>query len=66
MYGTWYPSLEEQRAAERHLRREPFPDEEPDWRDELLELAAEGDVDALLALRRELPVPDYDELGWGD
>ena len=39
---------------------------EHDWETMLHELALDGNVDALAALREELAPIDYDELGWAD
>lgn len=67
MNGAWYPSLREQLDAERQLLErtaETFYDD--DVEAQLLELAADGNVDALTALREHVAPLDYDELGWGD
>jgi hypothetical protein len=65
MSGTWYPSLHDQLATER-LASDGQLDDDLDHEHRLLELAADGDVDALVALRNQLTPIDYDELGWAD
>ncbi len=68
MNGTWYPSPSSQLEAERHgmARSHARDEDELDWTSALLERAADGDIDALMALREELGPIDYAELGWGD
>ncbi len=67
MSGSWYPSLREQLDAERRLL-DMLADAlyDADIEAELLELAADGNVEALMALREAQPPVDYDELGWAD
>lgn len=64
--GTWYPSSHEALRAERRPIRRAADDEDVDWETALLELAVDGDVDALHRLREEMSPVDYEELGWGD
>jgi len=67
MTGAWYPSLREQLDAERRLvERSADSLYDDDLETQLLELAADGNVDALEALRDHIGPIDYDELGWGD
>lgn len=67
MNGAWYPSLREQLDAERQLlARSAEHHYDDDIELQLLELAADGNVDALMALREHVSPVDYDELGWGD
>ena len=68
MSGTWYANLQDQLEAERRVSdpRIITAEDELDWESTLLELAADGDVAALDALRDQLLPIDYDELGWGD
>ncbi len=67
MSGTWYPSLREQIEAERQLGSGPeiCPDEELDWSSLLWDLAADGNAEALTALREQLDLADYQDLAWG-
>ena len=66
MAGTWYPStgLETEPEVMGTLDRDLAAD--VDWETAIHELAAEGNVEALEALREQLIPLDYDELGWGD
>lgn len=68
MSGTWYANLHDQLEAERRVSdpRVITAEDELDWESTLLELAADGDVAAIDALRDQLLPIDYDELGWGD
>lgn len=66
MSKSWFPSPEGAAEAKRHLSDQRDRDDELDWESALLELAHEGNIEALEALRRELMPVDYDELGWGD
>jgi hypothetical protein len=67
MSGLWYPSLRDQLDAERRILERSADllyDEELEA--ELLELAADGNIDALMALREQQEPIDYEELGWAD
>lgn len=67
MSGTWYPNLREELEAERRtLGDETVYVDEVDWESALHQLALDGNVDALEALREELVPLDYEELGWAD
>jgi len=66
MSGTWYPRLQDQIDAERQLGSGPGldPDEEHAWAELLWDLAADGNVDGLTALRDELELADVQDLAW--
>lgn len=69
MSESWYPSPKGAVEATRHLTEERLghdTNDDLDWESALIELANEGNVEALETLRRELLPVDYDELGWGD
>lgn len=65
MSGTWYPSLRKQLEAERELvDRRAYYEGDLDWESAALELASDGNVEALEALREYLEPVGYDELVW--